>query len=61
MSLLMLRCLGNNVEVHIKEPISLNALKKPLEWYSIYHIKRLHFARGTSEHTTNIIIDVSDN
>lgn len=61
MPLLVSKCLGNDVEVRVGEPVGLNTRKEPPERRSICYVGRLHLARATSEHTTDTTTDVSDN
>jgi hypothetical protein len=60
MSLLVSRCLGDDVEVRVGEPVGLDALEEPPERRSVRHVGRLRLARATSEHATDTTTDVGD-
>ena len=58
--LLVSRCLANDVEVGVREPVGLDALEDPPERCSVRHVGRLHLSRTTSEYSTNTTTDVSN-
>ena len=60
MSLLMSRCLGDDVEVRVGEPVGMDALGEPPEGCSIRHVGRLCLARAAGEHATDATTSVSD-
>ena len=56
----MSRCLDEDVEVRIGEPIGPDALEVPPEWGGIGHIGGLGPTRTTREHATDTATDVGD-
>ena len=60
MSLPVSRCLGDDVEVRVGEPVGLDALEEPPERRSVHHVGILLLARAASEHATDTTTDVGD-
>jgi hypothetical protein len=57
----MSRCLGDDAEVGIGEPIGADTLEEPPERRGVGHIGRLCLTTPTSKHATNTATNVSDN
>ena len=56
----MSKCLGEDVEVRVGEPVSPDALKKPPELSGIGQIDGIGLTRTVREHTTDTATDVGD-
>jgi len=55
----MLKCLGNDVEVRVGEPVGPDALEEPPEWRGISYIGGL-LTSTAGKHATDTATDVSD-
>ena len=60
MTLLMSRCLGDDIEVCIGKPVGSDTLKEPPERRGIGYIGGLRLTRTTGKHATDTAMDVSD-
>ena len=56
----MSRCLGDDVEVRVGEPVGLNTLKELPERRGIGHIGGLRLTRTAGKHTTDTATDDGD-
>ena len=56
----MSRCLGDDVEMHVGEPVSLDTLEEPPERRGIGHIEGLRLTRTAGKHATDTATDVGD-
>ena len=56
----MLRCLGNDVEVRVGEPVGPNTPEEPPKPCGISHIRGLGLTSTTSKNATDTATNVGD-
>ena len=60
MSLMMSRCLGDDVEMRVGEAVGLDTLEEPPERRGVGHIRGVRLTRTAGKHATDTATDIGE-